>query len=199
MVRYLESVANPEWKALRKALSHGGCLDGRYWIAESPRLLEEAVRSGLAIPRVYASARQLPELIRRYADRIQPEWVQVSPRALQAVSATETSQQVLALVAKPQPAADAFFAAQRLLVVLDRIQDPGNAGAIIRSAEAFGATGMVFLKGSASPDSPKLLRASAGSLFRVPFLQDLSAEALLAHLAGVAIYSASPEATQDIS
>ena len=55
-------------------------------------------------------------------------------------------------------------------MVLDGVQDPGNAGAIVRAAEAFGATGVVFLKGTVSPFNPKTLRASAGSLFRVPFV-----------------------------
>jgi TrmH family RNA methyltransferase len=54
--------------------------------------------------------------------------------------------------------------------VLDGLQDPGNCGTIVRAAEAFGATGVIFLKGTASPYNPKTLRASAGSLFRVPFL-----------------------------
>ena len=53
------------------------------------------------------------------------------------------------------------------------VQDPGNAGAIVRAAEAFGATGVMFLKGTASPFNPKTLRASAGSLFRVPFVHGL--------------------------
>jgi TrmH family RNA methyltransferase len=56
------------------------------------------------------------------------------------------------------------------VVVLDGIQDPGNGGAIVRAAEAFGATGALFLKGSVSPHNPKTLRASAGSLFRLPYL-----------------------------
>ena len=56
------------------------------------------------------------------------------------------------------------------MVVLDGLQDPGNAGAIVRAAEAFGATGAIFVKGTVSPFNPKTLRASAGSLFRVPFL-----------------------------
>ena len=55
------------------------------------------------------------------------------------------------------------------------LQDPGNAGAIVRAAEAFGATGVLFLKGTASPYNPKTLRASAGSLFRVPFLHGMDA------------------------
>jgi TrmH family RNA methyltransferase len=55
------------------------------------------------------------------------------------------------------------------------LQDPGNAGAIVRAAEAFGATGILFLKGSVSPFNPKTLRASAGSLFRVPYLHGVDA------------------------
>jgi TrmH family RNA methyltransferase len=56
-----------------------------------------------------------------------------------------------------------------MVVVLDGIQDPGNAGAIIRVAEAFGATGAIFGRGSAHPHHPKLLRAAAGSMFRLPY------------------------------
>jgi len=53
------------------------------------------------------------------------------------------------------------------------LQDPGNAGTIARAAEAFGATGIMFLKGTVSPFNPKALRAAAGSLFRVPFAYGL--------------------------
>jgi TrmH family RNA methyltransferase len=60
-------------------------------------------------------------------------------------------------------------------MVLDGLQDPGNAGSVVRAAEAFGATGVMFIKGTASPYHPKTLRASAGSLFRVPFLASLDA------------------------
>ena len=61
--------------------------------------------------------------------------------------------------------------AKPLIVVLDGVQDPGNAGAIVRAAEAFGATGVVFLKGTVNPYNPKCLRGSAGSVFRVPLVQ----------------------------
>ena len=59
------------------------------------------------------------------------------------------------------------------MVVLDGVQDPGNAGAILRTAEAFGATGAVFLKGTVSPSNPKCLRASAGSAFRLPIVTEI--------------------------
>jgi TrmH family RNA methyltransferase len=59
---------------------------------------------------------------------------------------------------------------------LDGLQDPGNTGAIVRAAEAFGATGAIFLKGTVSPYNPKAVRASAGSLFRLPVLHGMDAE-----------------------
>ena len=62
-----------------------------------------------------------------------------------------------------------------LVVILDGIQDPGNAGTILRTAEAFGATGVVFVKGTAAPFNSKTLRASAGSIFRVPMLYGVDA------------------------
>jgi TrmH family RNA methyltransferase len=69
-----------------------------------------------------------------------------------------------------------------LLLILDAIQDPGNAGTILRSAEAFQATGCVFLKGSVNPYNPKCIRASAGSVFRMPLLTALDLEELLEQL-----------------
>src|SRR6185503_20081068 len=69
-----------------------------------------------------------------------------------------------------------LFRGRSLVVVLDGVQDPGNAGAIARAAEAFGATGVLFLKGTVSPFNPKTLRASAGSLFRIPFVHGLDPE-----------------------
>jgi len=66
-----------------------------------------------------------------------------------------------------------LFRGRSLVVALDGLQDPGNAGAILRVAEAFGATGAMFLKGAVSPYNPKAMRASAGSVFRLPLVTGL--------------------------
>jgi len=109
--------------------------------------------------------------------------VAVLPDALfQSISDTETSQGVMALVSPPAWRIEQLFRGNALVVVLDGLQDPGNAGAILRAAEAFGATGAIFLKGTVSPYNPKTLRASAGSLFRVPYLHGVNAELALAAL-----------------
>src|SRR4029077_9374462 len=98
----------------------------------------------------------------------------VLPDALfQSLAGTETSQGVIALVEPPSWTLEQLFRGRSLVVVLDGLQDPGNAGAIVRAAEAFGSTGVMFLKGTVSPFNPKTLRASAGSLFRVPFVHGL--------------------------
>jgi TrmH family RNA methyltransferase len=79
----------------------------------------------------------------------------------------------MALVKPPVWNLEQLFRGRPLVVVLDGLQDPGNAGSIVRAAEAFGATGVLFLKGAVSPYNPKTLRASAGSLFRVPYLHSV--------------------------
>jgi TrmH family RNA methyltransferase len=117
------------------------------------------------------------------------------PDALfQTVASTETSQGVIALVRLAEWSLEQVFRGASLVVVLDALQDPGNAGAIARAAEAFGATGMVFMKGTASPYHAKTLRASAGSLFRVPFVSGLDAALVRATLRQhrVAVYAAMP-------
>jgi TrmH family RNA methyltransferase len=121
--------------------------------------------------------------------------VAVLPDALlDRISGTESSQGVIALVEPPEWKAEKLFQGRALVVVLDGLQDPGNAGASVRAAEAFGATGAMFLKGTASPFNPKTLRASAGSLFRVPFLYCMDPAPALAALREnrVTIYTAVP-------
>lgn len=84
---------------------------------------------------------------------------------LERVASTETPQPLLAIVQTRDVALPAHAS---LVLVADRLGDPGNAGTIIRSAEAVGADAVVLTPGSVDPYNPKVVRASAGSLFRVP-------------------------------
>jgi len=163
------SAANPLIKDVRRAIARGGLTSDGWCVAETVHLLEEALRSRCQVKQVLVAegARdQLPRL-----DGIR---VAVLPdELLQKVSGTEASQGVLALVEPPAWQVIDLFEGRALVMVLDALQDPGNAGAVVRAAEAFGASGAIFLKGTASPFNPKTLRASAGSLFRVPFVHGL--------------------------
>ena len=107
------------------------------------------------------------------------------------LASTESPQGVLALVRLRQWTPEDLLRGTPLVVVLDGVQDPGNAGAILRTAEAFGATGAVFLKGTVSPSNPKCLRASAGSAFRLPIVTEIPA--------GLELYAADPRAKLSVA
>ncbi len=154
----VSSVRNPLIRKVRKALDHGSLTEDGLCAIEGHHLLEEAMRSGLEIDQILAS---------RPVEGID-QWVEVPDSLLAEIATTQTSPKVIALVRPPLWSEPELFRAPALTVILDGVQDPGNAGTILRSAEAFGATGVVFRKGTVSPWNSKVLRASAGSIFRVP-------------------------------
>ncbi|BDC48628.1 rRNA methyltransferase [Bryobacterales bacterium F-183] len=156
----ISSPANPLFKRIRKALDKGTLTDDGLAVAEGPKLLLEALRSGVTVDRV---------LVEAGTARLPSAWTgpvdELDPRIFRELKDTQHSQGVLALVRPPvlpEPVGTP------LVVFLDGIQDPGNLGTIVRSAEAFGATQVVCLKGCVHPWNPKVLRASAGSVFRLP-------------------------------
>jgi TrmH family RNA methyltransferase len=183
---------NPLVKQIRRAVQRGTLTDDGFAVAEGPHLVEEAVKAVCAIRAVIVSESARPELklVQTISHAVEPR--QVSAKIFRTLSSTETPQGVLALV-KP-PAADLakmlapLSGEGALIVMLDGVQDPGNAGAIVRVAEAFGATGAIFLKGSVDPFHPRVLRGSAGSSFRLPVLRDADIDAL----GDLTIYAAVP-------
>jgi TrmH family RNA methyltransferase len=198
----LTSPANPLLKDVGRAIARGGLTSQGSMVAGTPRLLEEAVRSGLPIRMILASesahgsgrlrAKSLPLTL-------------VADALFRKLDDAESSQGVIALVSPPtwtlERTIGQAIGERALMVVLDGVQDPGNAGAIVRAAEAFGATGVLFLKGTVSPFNPKTLRASAGSLFRLPFVHNLDATAARAALdrAGVDLYAAMPAGSKSLA
>ena len=173
----ITSPGNPWLKTLRRAAARGSTTPEGFALAESPHLLQEALRSGIEIDRVFASERAAADAAAALPPHLRVPLHPVADRLFEEVSTTASSQGVLALVKLPAWEPPAVFGG--LVVALDRVQDPGNAGMIVRSAEAFGASGVVFLKGSAAPTNPKALRAAAGSAFRLPLLQRVAADAFL--------------------
>jgi RNA methyltransferase, TrmH family len=170
------SAANPLLKDVRRAIARGGLTQQGWCVAETFHLLEEALRSECEVKMVLA-AESVQPAAEAHVRGLTGVKVVVLPDALfQGISDTEASQGVIALVNPPAWRIEQLFRGNALVVVLDGLQDPGNAGAILRAAEAFSATGAIFLKGTVSPHNPKTLRASAGSLFRVPYLHGVDAE-----------------------
>ena len=166
----LTSAKNPLLKEVRRAAARGTLTSDGYCIAETFHLLEEALRSDCVIGPVI-TAESVRSTVESHLKGLRNVNVVRVPDALfSELSATEASQGVMALVRPPAWELDHVFRGQSLVVILDGIQDPGNAGAILRAAEAFGATGALFLKGSVSPYNPKAIRSSAGSIFRLPLI-----------------------------
>ena len=184
-------------KSFRAALRSGVLAENGLVGVEGPRLVEEALRSGLAVEAVLVSASGEPHL-----DRLRPglepsvRVLRTSDRLFAGVADTQTPQGVAALVRPRATTFDDLVRGLPLVVVLVGVQDPGNVGTIVRTAEAFGATGAAACAsgecGTANPFAPKALRASAGSALRLPILQGISLPVLLAQLrvAGVRLYGA---------
>jgi TrmH family RNA methyltransferase len=171
----ISSAANPLLKDVRRAIARGGLTSEGWCVAETFHLLEEALRSDCEVKVVLAAA-SVRSAAEAHVRGLSGVKIAVVPDALfEAISGTESAQGVMALVKPPEWKLEQLFRGSPLVVVLDGLQDPGNAGAIVRTAEAFGATGALFLKGTVSPHNPKTLRASAGSLFRVPYLAGVDA------------------------
>ena len=169
--RIVQSKQNSRVRELRRALTtpvRGGPAG-----IEGPNLLHEALRAGLRIHCVFVSAK---ELASEQENTLPPgtEILLLPEDLLRSVLTTETPQPVAALVDPPDWTwAQVLGMTQStapLIVLLAGLQDPGNLGTILRSAEAFGANGVICLPGTVSAWNPKAVRASAGSVFRVPVI-----------------------------
>jgi len=207
----IQSRDNKWLKSFRAALrGKGPDASGKEPIGiEGPKLVEEALRSGLEVEALLVSesgerdaARVLKAASETEAGIPQSRVLRTTDKLFEGVSGTEAPQGVAALFRQPEWGLDdvlhgsgATRGNSPLVVVLAAIQDPGNVGTILRSAEAFGATGAIATRGTADPWSPKALRASAGSTLRLPLLRGMAIPVLLAQLriAGVKIYAASSE------
>lgn len=166
----LTSPANALLKDVRRAISRGTLTEQGWCVAETFHLLEEALRSDCEVKTVLA-AESVRSAVQSHVRRLRGvRVIEVADSLFEKIAGTETSQGVIALVRPPAWSLAQLFRGAALVVALDGVQDPGNAGTIIRAAEAFGATGILFLKGTVSPFNAKTLRASAGSVFRVPFV-----------------------------
>ncbi len=197
----ITSPQNPFLKDVRRAAQRGELTEGGYAVAESFHLLEEALRSEAEIGAVLVTKPMRTGVDRHVRGLKRVRLMVLSDAAFAAISVTEVSQGVVTLVKPREWSIDDTMRGLAAAVVLDGVQDPGNAGAIMRSAEAFGATGVIAIRGTVSLFNPKTLRASAGSVFRLPFVQQADAEIVRAILEQnrVTLYAAHPRGKKAIA
>jgi TrmH family RNA methyltransferase len=180
------SRVNPRVKQLRGAFAGNARLSAGLVAIEGETLIEEALQSGLALKAVFVGER-----------REAPWWV---PRGVEVLyltgevfaSAVDTvhPQGIAALVEPPAWGMEAVRAAGGLLLIAAGLQDPGNLGTLIRSAEAFRATAVLTTPGTVSEWNQKAVRASAGSVFRVPVVAVTEGEVEALRANGVRVYAA---------
>ncbi len=169
-LRRINSRQNSRVKELRRAFAEAAPNQQGEVAIEGMHLVEEAIRSALRLSTVFFSetARQrvhrlLPQLSAQTEALLLPDDV------FNSAVPSETPQGVAALVrAKPFTLESILAKQPALLVITAGLQDPGNLGTIARSAEAFGVTGLLLGENTVSPWNWKAMRASAGSLFRLP-------------------------------
>jgi TrmH family RNA methyltransferase len=165
------SRANPLYRRLRALVERGAAADA--CLLEGPRLVLEAVLAGVPIleaaaapraERTAAGARAIEALASR-GTRVR----RLSAELVASLSEAETSQGLLAVAERPAfDEAGMIYRGTPLVLVADGVQNPGNLGGLLRTAEAAGATGALLAAGCADPLSWKALRGSMGSAFRLP-------------------------------
>jgi RNA methyltransferase, TrmH family len=185
--RRIESRQNSRIKELRAGLARG--VKSPHIAVEGLHLVEEAVKSGLTLHTVFV--RDGSEGLLENLAVGDAEVLIVTEEVFQSAALTEHPQGIAALVEAPQFPVEAMLNGIPLVAIAAGLQDPGNLGTLVRSAEAFGATGMILLPGTVSLWNAKTLRASSGSAFRLPVVT-LPAEDAFAALRkhGVRIFAA---------
>ena len=146
--------------------------DAAHWVLEGPRLLDEALRSGVQLVSVLYLAGS-PHFEGELKQRCESDGIACHPvteAVLEVVSETASPQGLAALARTRTTSLEELAHSDRLehVVVAAGVQNPGNLGTLIRSAEAFGATALVTLEGTAGLYRPATIRGAMGSLFRLP-------------------------------
>jgi RNA methyltransferase, TrmH family len=189
---------NPRLADIRRAVNGETLTDDGLLPVEGPKLIREAEDSGLKIAALFVRSDVSTE---NFSANI-PIYLLDQP-AFRKIQTTESSQGLIALVHVPHAnLADIVSnSANGPIVILTRLQDPGNAGTIIRVAESFGARGCIGLSGTVGLYNSKVVRASAGSVFRLPCVWDVALEDVAAALrgAGISLVGTSPHASRSIS
>jgi TrmH family RNA methyltransferase len=172
-LRRIEGRHNPLVKELRQAFAHGERTEEGDCAIDGLRIVEEAIRSGLRLRAVF-----FRESAQDRAERLLPqigghvETLLLPDKLFDSVVPSESPQGVAALVRVKEFSLDDLMERVQVgpIIVLAGLQDPGNLGTIFRSAEAFGSAGLVLGEGTVGPFNSKVVRAAAGSLFRLPFV-----------------------------
>ena len=143
----LTSAKNPFLQDVRRATTAGKSTEDGRIVIEGPHLVQELLRSAWRLEEVIVTPAGR-ERHSQLLSQTRAEVMDIPAKAFASLSGTESSQEIMALVTPPVHSWKDCLGGSGMAVILDGIQDPGNAGTIVRSAEAFGAACVIFLEGS---------------------------------------------------
>ncbi|HMM30167.1 MAG TPA: RNA methyltransferase [Clostridia bacterium] len=161
----IESTRNENVKRARALAQKKGRDEQGLHFIEGEKLVREAVVSGAQFAEAFIEEGH--ELMSAVLSGSGATVYTVKRAVMESLTNTETPQWVCATVKTPDVPLPEYYP-EGLIVVLDRVQDPGNLGTILRTADAMGARGLLLGEGCADPYAPKPLRASMGSIYHVP-------------------------------
>lgn len=187
MLIEIKSSDNARVRLVRKLHSRKGRSEEKLFVAEGLNLVREILERGIKAEFVMASRSALEDgsseahdVLKAFADSSDTDLCLLDDRDFEKISDAEHGIDLLAVVAMPGSGIDPKDYADdgSNILVLDRIQDPGNLGTLVRTAAAAGYKAVLAMKGTADIYSPKVLRASAGMVFDIPFVYVESEDAL---------------------
>jgi TrmH family RNA methyltransferase len=164
VIKHLRSLSDPKHRKKEQV-----------FLIEGVKMVEEAIRDKVGIKMVVAS----PALVQHHGKAVLKlaetgsiDILWISEKLMDAVSESKTPQPVMALVGMKEHTEDELFAhCSKLIVIAHQLQDPGNLGTIIRTAEAVAAAGIALTPNTVDPYSAKAIRASMGSILRLPVVR----------------------------
>lgn len=162
----IQSTQNETVKRMRSLAAKKGRQETGLHLIEGERLVREAISSGADIAELFIEEGRMAEDMEFPAAKVYT----VTRRVLESMTDTGTPQWICAAVRTPETTPPESYPGG-LIVALDRVQDPGNLGTILRTADAMGAVGLLLGSGCADPFGPKVLRSTMGSVYHIPLWQ----------------------------
>jgi TrmH family RNA methyltransferase len=201
LVEKITSRQNPLVKRFRRVRTVG---ERPYVFLEGVRLIADALNAGARFEVVAFTAEleasERGAMLLDTFQYVQCRGALVSRQVMEAIADTRTPQGISAIVSRPYFELDHLFASgPDLLVIADELQDPGNLGTIIRTAEAAGAKGLITTQYTVDPFNDKAIRASMGSALRLPLVTNASLSDVLARCRErkIKIVASNPERTRE--
>lgn len=195
MIRRITSSQNSVIKEVKSLKQRKNREELGLFFIEGLRMAEEAIKENARIVRVLMSDRfangESAESILKWSEKTGCQTIVIPDRLFEEISDTITPQGILMVVEARFYEVDEILKSRNYLLVADSIQDPGNLGTIIRTADAAGFTGVIVSKGCVDVYNPKVLRSTMGSIFRVPicFAGSLTGTLEKLRLKGISIYA----------